>query len=205
MSSLPLNVPEYPAFNREKFEHSIKVLLENVAYDDIYYLNTQSGTQWDGFRHVSAVETFWTPLSNANDTLISVRLYTYTAILQWRMTSLVLTCREPCSQASRPLVRMSSDPMPITNVASTIGQSMVSQVAGFFLISAPMHINTISPTIRPNHTLSLMRSLSPVDVPSTLIFDQPRWVATSRSVISYLFARDLWNHTTATLQKRTEL
>ena len=30
-----------------------KRLTENVAYDDIYKLNTQSGTQWDGFRHVS--------------------------------------------------------------------------------------------------------------------------------------------------------
>ena len=50
--SLPLNVPEQPAFGREKFKHTIKVLAENVAYDDLYELNTQSGTQWDGFRHV---------------------------------------------------------------------------------------------------------------------------------------------------------
>ncbi len=26
--------------------------MENMAYDDKYTLNTQSGTQWDGFRHV---------------------------------------------------------------------------------------------------------------------------------------------------------
>lgn len=25
--------------------------MEGVAFDDIYHLNTQSGTQWDGFRH----------------------------------------------------------------------------------------------------------------------------------------------------------
>jgi len=49
--NLPLNVPETPAFNREPFRHEIKVLRENHAYDDIYHLNTQSGTQWDGFRH----------------------------------------------------------------------------------------------------------------------------------------------------------
>lgn len=48
--NLPLNMPEVPAFGREPFRHEIKVLTENIAYDDIYHLNTQSGTQWDGFR-----------------------------------------------------------------------------------------------------------------------------------------------------------
>lgn len=59
--NLPLNVPETPAFNREPFRHEIKVLAENVAYDDIYHLNTQSGTQWDGFRHFAHMssQTFY--------------------------------------------------------------------------------------------------------------------------------------------------
>lgn len=51
--SLPLTVPEKPAFGRETFKHSIKTLAEDISYDDCYSLNTQSGTQWDGFRHVS--------------------------------------------------------------------------------------------------------------------------------------------------------
>jgi len=55
--NLPLHVPEQPAFGREKFEHKIKALLENVAYDDLYNMNTQSGTQWDGFRHFAHVST----------------------------------------------------------------------------------------------------------------------------------------------------
>lgn len=50
--SLPLTVPETPAFDREVFQHNIKPLLEGIAYDDTYTMNTQSGTQWDGFRHV---------------------------------------------------------------------------------------------------------------------------------------------------------
>ena len=53
MDSLPLNHPGTPAFARESFKHEIKTLSENVAYDDLWTLNTQSGTQWDGFRHVS--------------------------------------------------------------------------------------------------------------------------------------------------------
>lgn len=59
--NLPLNVPEVPAFAREKFKHEIKPLAENLAYDDKYELNTQSGTQWDGFRHIAHMptETFY--------------------------------------------------------------------------------------------------------------------------------------------------
>ena len=49
--NLPLNVPNQPAFGREPFQHEIKVLAPGLAYDDKYTLNTQSGTQWDGFRH----------------------------------------------------------------------------------------------------------------------------------------------------------
>ncbi|KAK7446187.1 hypothetical protein Landi51_07685 [Colletotrichum acutatum] len=48
---LPLDVPGQPAFNREPFVHHIKTLAPGLFYDDNYYMNTQSGTQWDGFRH----------------------------------------------------------------------------------------------------------------------------------------------------------
>ena len=50
---LPLDVPKQPAFGRETFEHKIKTLRKDEAYDDTYSLNTQSGTQWDGFRHAA--------------------------------------------------------------------------------------------------------------------------------------------------------
>ncbi|KAK8160489.1 hypothetical protein IWX90DRAFT_268153 [Phyllosticta citrichinensis] len=55
--NLPLNVPEVPAFEREAFQHEIKTIIENTAYDDKYSLNTQSGTQWDGFRHFCHLPT----------------------------------------------------------------------------------------------------------------------------------------------------
>lgn len=55
--NLPLNVPEQPAFHRETFSHTIKPLASGYAYDDVYHMNTQSGTQWDGFRHFAHMET----------------------------------------------------------------------------------------------------------------------------------------------------
>lgn len=54
---LPLHVPAQPAFGRETFQHTIKPLVEGAAYDDVYTMNTQSGTQWDGFRHVAHQNT----------------------------------------------------------------------------------------------------------------------------------------------------
>ncbi|RFU24425.1 hypothetical protein B7463_g11913, partial [Scytalidium lignicola] len=53
--NLPLDVPLVPAFTREPFEHEIKILHPGVAYDDKYKLNTQSGTQLDGFRHFAHI------------------------------------------------------------------------------------------------------------------------------------------------------
>ncbi|KAI9699316.1 MAG: hypothetical protein M1836_002926 [Candelina mexicana] len=59
--NLPLDVPKVPAFHREQFQHEIKTLFPGIAYDDLYHLNTQSGTQWDGFRHFAHVpsQTFY--------------------------------------------------------------------------------------------------------------------------------------------------
>ncbi|RAL11137.1 uncharacterized protein BO97DRAFT_444077 [Aspergillus homomorphus CBS 101889] len=54
---LPLHIPETPGFDREPFEHRIKEVVEDLVYDDTYSLNTQSGTQWDGFRHFAHLET----------------------------------------------------------------------------------------------------------------------------------------------------
>ncbi|RAQ53738.1 hypothetical protein AFGD_006842 [Aspergillus flavus] len=54
---LPVNVPETPAFGRETFQHSIKTIAKDIAYDDTYTLNTQSGTQWDGFRHFGHIDS----------------------------------------------------------------------------------------------------------------------------------------------------
>ena len=55
--NLPLTDPEWPAFGRKQFEHSILTLVPNIAYDDTYNMNTQSGTQFDGFRHFSHIPT----------------------------------------------------------------------------------------------------------------------------------------------------
>jgi kynurenine formamidase len=47
---LPLNVPNPPLFGRKTFHHQIKTIGKG-GFDDELSFNTQSSSQWDGFRH----------------------------------------------------------------------------------------------------------------------------------------------------------
>jgi hypothetical protein len=46
-----LNQPKVPCFNRAVFKHEILHKHPRAVNDDILTLNTQSSSQWDGFRH----------------------------------------------------------------------------------------------------------------------------------------------------------
>lgn len=48
---LPLNKPSHPSFDRRRFHHEILNKAPMTMNDDAIYINTQSSTQWDGFRH----------------------------------------------------------------------------------------------------------------------------------------------------------
>jgi hypothetical protein len=71
--NLPLDEPDPPTFGREKFRHEIKDIANGISFDDMYSLNTQSGTQWDGFRHVSCIpiSTFFS-LNQSPETFILI-------------------------------------------------------------------------------------------------------------------------------------
>jgi len=49
--NFPAELPNPPFFGREPFEHKLKSISEH-GFDDLHNMNTQSGSQWDGFRHV---------------------------------------------------------------------------------------------------------------------------------------------------------
>ncbi|RGP74758.1 hypothetical protein FSPOR_1337 [Fusarium sporotrichioides] len=48
-----LNKLEYACFNRQPCELKMVPLLNGVAFDDIYVMNPQQSSQWDGLRHFS--------------------------------------------------------------------------------------------------------------------------------------------------------
>ncbi|KAL5322038.1 hypothetical protein ACEPPN_010006 [Leptodophora sp. 'Broadleaf-Isolate-01'] len=47
----PMSMPKVPCFGRQKFHQHIYHKAPRTVNDDILTLNTQSSTQWDGFRH----------------------------------------------------------------------------------------------------------------------------------------------------------
>lgn len=44
---------DYPNLNRQPCHHQIVPLLGGVAFDDVYTMNPQQSSQWDGLRHFS--------------------------------------------------------------------------------------------------------------------------------------------------------
>ncbi|KAJ6103547.1 hypothetical protein N7512_010627 [Penicillium capsulatum] len=46
-----------PLFHREQFIHEIKSTVPETAFDDIFYMNTQISSQWDGLRHMAHVDS----------------------------------------------------------------------------------------------------------------------------------------------------
>lgn len=50
--SWSLSLPTDPSFHRQAFKHEIRPHpISPCIFDDFYDMNTQSGRQWDGFRH----------------------------------------------------------------------------------------------------------------------------------------------------------
>ncbi len=52
---LPLDMPSHPAFGRECFQHEILNRAPMTMNDDRLSMNTQSSTQWGGFRHYGTI------------------------------------------------------------------------------------------------------------------------------------------------------
>lgn len=47
----PLDKPSFPTFERQRFRHEVLHRAPMTMNDDAIEMNTQSSTQWDGFRH----------------------------------------------------------------------------------------------------------------------------------------------------------
>ncbi|KAI1408272.1 hypothetical protein F5Y13DRAFT_204968 [Hypoxylon sp. FL1857] len=52
---LPFDQPAPPCYSRAVFKHQITSKGAKIAFDDIYEINPQSTSQWDGFRHFAHV------------------------------------------------------------------------------------------------------------------------------------------------------
>lgn len=68
----PLNRMSRPCFGRSPFKHEIKTKTPRAVNDDILTFNTQSSSQWDGFRHYAyQTESLWFNGKTLDDLLSS--------------------------------------------------------------------------------------------------------------------------------------
>jgi hypothetical protein len=51
----PLNMPKVPCFSRAVFQQHIHNKSPRCVNNDVLTFNTQSSTQWDGFRHFGEI------------------------------------------------------------------------------------------------------------------------------------------------------
>ena len=50
---LPIDLPDPPLFGRDRVRHEVRGEVDARSHDDVLHgYNTQSSTQWDGFRHI---------------------------------------------------------------------------------------------------------------------------------------------------------
>lgn len=190
--------------------HKIKVLLENICYDDQYELNTQSGTQWDGFRHVSRLYRRGRLFRTGHHQLLTGSTLTHTYLVRTRANANVLqrgkylllilfnvkSGKQLTQNLSRPRDRTSSAPPPTTNVASTTGLTTESPAAASSSTTGVTPKPTASDTTHINRTASHSRISRNAARPRGSTSGPRRRAATSKSAISYSSARDSWNDTT---------
>lgn len=55
----PLDSMKTPCFGRAALEHTVKNKAPRHVNDDVLLFNTQSSSQWDGFRHFGSKEGFY--------------------------------------------------------------------------------------------------------------------------------------------------
>jgi hypothetical protein len=122
-------------------------------------MNTQSGTQWDGFRHFAHMPTgsFYNGVSISAD-------------------------KPPAANgANRPKAPTSLVPQRTTSVLFTTGPSMASQDAAYFLTTAATPTRKASTTTRTTTTQFHGKSCTNAAKIKALTSDQQLKVATSRS------------------------
>lgn len=79
----PMDKPGFPTGGRKRFHHRVIHHPEIPMNDDEVHLNTQSSTQWDGFRHFGLFGVGWITWGKVAD---GDSLSINEAVLQWSST-----------------------------------------------------------------------------------------------------------------------
>ena len=116
----PLNfdmeLPDPPLFGRDPFTHEVVWLQNEAGHDEhISGWNTQSSSQWDGFRHIKhPVHNFYNGIADEEH---GVHFWARRGIVGRGVLADVARWRE---SVGRPLVPNSSDPIEASDIEATL-------------------------------------------------------------------------------------
>jgi hypothetical protein len=128
--NLDMHLPDPPLFGREAFKHEVLWLQNEAGHDEhLHGWNTQSSSQWDGFRHIKhPVHGFYNGVADEDH---GIHHWAQRGIATRGVLADVARWREG---QGRPLVPNSSDPIEASDITSTLAAQGVTVEAGDVLL-----------------------------------------------------------------------
>jgi kynurenine formamidase len=125
-----MHLPDPPLFGREAFEHEVVWLQNEAGHDEhLSGWNTQSSSQWDGFRHIKhPVHGFYNGVADEDH---GIHYWAQRGIAGRGVLADVARWR---ASVGRPLVPNSSDPIEADDITSTLSAQGVDVEPGDVLL-----------------------------------------------------------------------
>ncbi|KAL1616498.1 hypothetical protein SLS54_008401 [Diplodia seriata] len=135
---LPLNQPAFPSFDRQPFHHEIRQrgAGRNVN-DDIVTFNTQSSSQWDGFRHYGNQKHKCYYMGHTQDDILKSDIIGTNAWLRAggiQGRAILLDYPSWAATHSIPIAPFTSQPIPLTHIRALLTSRNITPRRGDILL-----------------------------------------------------------------------
>ncbi|MGH2758785.1 MAG: cyclase family protein [Actinomycetota bacterium] len=128
--NLDMHLPDPPLFGREPFRHEVVWLQNNAGHDEhLHNWNTQSSSQWDGFRHIRhPVHDFYNGIADEDH---GIHHWAKRGIAGRGVLADVARWRE---REGRPLKPDESDPIEAEDIRATLLAQGIAVETGDILL-----------------------------------------------------------------------
>jgi kynurenine formamidase len=128
--NLDAELPDPPLFDRAAFEHKVHWLQNNVGHDDeLSGWNTQSSSQWDGFRHIQRIDKGF--YNGVADEEHGIHHWARKGIAGRGVLADVARWREG---QGRPIDASSNDPITVADLSATLDEQGTAVEEGDVLL-----------------------------------------------------------------------
>ncbi|KAF9634752.1 Major facilitator superfamily [Lasiodiplodia theobromae] len=126
---LPLNQPEFPSFDRQPFKHEINQRgAGRSVNDDVLHFNTQSSSQWDGFRHYGNQKHKCYYMGHTQEDILK------SDVIGTNGRAILLDYASWAAAHSIPLSPFTSQPIPLAHIHQLIAERAIRINRGDILL-----------------------------------------------------------------------